>query len=85
MNSKFFYYSVCIHYFLLNGTHNDYFFVANFDVLTQTKALRSYRLYNLEIESWMNMDTKVFSIDGDGAIGVDHYGAELCLVGGAGA
>ncbi len=57
----------------------DMIFVANSEILKQTKALRSYRLYPLTIESWVNMQTKVLTVDGRGAIGVDHYGAELYL------
>ena len=57
----------------------DMIFVSNIEGLTQAKALKSYRLYPLEIESWQNMDTKVITTDGRGAIGVDHYGSELFL------
>ena len=59
----------------------DMIFVANSELLNQTKAFKSYRLYPLTIESWVNMDTKVLTTDARGAIGVDHYGAELYIAG----
>lgn len=57
----------------------DYIFVTNSGALKQSKSIKTYRLYPLTIESWVNMDTKVLTTDGRAAIGVDHYGAELYI------
>ena len=49
--------------------------------MAQAKALRSYSVYPLTIESWINMETKVLTTDGRATIGMDHYGAELFIAG----
>lgn len=59
----------------------DYIFVTNSGALKQSGAFKAYRLYPLTIESWTNMDTKVLTTDGRGAIGTDHYGLELFVAG----
>ena len=59
----------------------DYIFVTNSGSLKQSKSIKTYRLYPLTIESWVNMDTKVLTTDARAAIGVDHYGAELYIAG----
>ena len=46
----------------------DMIFVSNIEGLTQAKAIKSYRLYPLTIDSWVNQDTKVLTTDGRGAI-----------------
>ena len=59
----------------------DYIFVTNSGALKQAKAIKTYRLYPLTIESWVNMDTKVLTTDARAAIGCDHYGAEKFIAG----
>jgi len=59
----------------------DYIFVTNSVALKQSKSLKTYRLYPLTIESWVNMDTKVLTTDARAAVGVDHYWMELFIAG----
>ena len=56
----------------LIGT-TDYIFVSNSGALKQAKAFKSYMLKPLTIESWKNMDTKVYNTDGRAIFGTDHY------------
>lgn len=59
----------------------DYIFVTNSGALKQAKALKTYRLYPLTVDSWQNMATKVLTTDARAAIGCDHYGAEKFIAG----
>ena len=56
-------------------------FVTNSGSLAAAKALKNYMLKHLTIESWKNMDTKVYNTEGRAIFGCDHFGAELYIAG----
>jgi hypothetical protein len=64
----------------LIGTAN-YIFVTNSGSLKAAKAFKSFMLKPLTIESWKNMDTKVYNTEGRAIFGADHYGLELYVAG----
>lgn len=67
-----------------NGTTiggNDYWFVMNPTYLKKAKALRKYELYSPRIKSWENDETDEMNTSLRAVVGVDHYSAELGIVG----
>jgi len=64
----------------LIGT-TDMIFVTNTITLAQSKAFKTYSVYPLTIDSWENKDTKVLTTDARATIGMDHFWAELYIVG----
>lgn len=64
----------------LIGT-TDMIFVTNATALKQAKALKTFILKPLSIESWKNMDTKVYNTEGRAIFGCDHYWVERFIAG----
>jgi hypothetical protein len=64
----------------LIGT-SDMAFLMNPEYITQAKALRSYNLYAPKVKTYDNDETDEMSTSFRGVFGMDHYGAELGIVG----
>ena len=56
-------------------------FLTNPDYLKKAQAFRTYRLYNPRVKSFENMETDELQTSIRAIVGVDHYGAELGIVG----
>lgn len=71
-----------------NGTvigSADNAFLMNPEYIQQTKALRAYNVYAPKVKTYDNDETDEMSTSFRGIFGMDHYGAELGIVGIVGA
>jgi len=56
-------------------------FLLDADRLRMSKALRLIKLYDVEIDDYIDQRTKEYVVDCDFAFTVDHFGAEIGIVG----
>lgn len=61
-----------------------YWFLRNPELLKKSRALKMISLYDVEVDNYINKDTKTYVIDADMGFGVDHYGAEIAIFGSKG-